>query len=372
MKNFTGWGTKIRRDLSKNYYAIWQNLVTTRLDLGDEIALEPEKSEFMDVGITSRCNACCPFCYVSASDKGLDYKNISRTWKKWMATMPADRLIDPSLLSEDDPLKEVFDDKRTPKELLLDIAEIGAGKKKTNDAGEGIDDLELILKIKSFTALGLPLVETFRPYQIACGSIGEPTIHPEFVEFLQAVFETGVVPNYTTNGIVLSDYRTQECKDLLEATKQFCGGVAVSFGNKKLHPHARVAIENLILYGECKVVIHHLISDKASVDDMINLAKEYKDRLHYHVLLPLMAHGRSKEGLQEGVFEYMYERCEEEDVTNLAFGANFAPQLIAHPDLFPVYEYPREIYSKNVLLQENKVIITPSSFNLKPCKTIEL
>ena len=105
---------------------------------------------------------------------------------------------------------------------------------------------------------------------------------------------------------------------------------------------------------------------------MIGLAKEYKDRLHYHVLLPLMAHGRSKEGLQEGVFEYMYEKCEEEGVTNLAFGANFAPQLKEHPDLFPVYEYPQEIYSKNVLLQEDKVVITPSSFNLKPCKTIEL
>ena len=372
MKNFTSWGIKIRKDLSKNYYAIWQNLVTTRLDLGDEIPLEPERSEFADIGITSRCNACCPFCYVSASDKGQDYKNIAKTWKKWMATFPEDKPIDVKNLAEDDPLKEIFDDERGPKALLLDIANLGKSGEKTNEDGESMDDLELILKVKTAVSLGLPIVETKKVYQVACGSIGEPTIHPEFPEFLQAVHETGVVPNYTTNGITLSDYSKQECKDLLEATRAFCGGVAVSFGNKGIRKYAMAAIENLITYGECKVVIHHIISDKESVDNMISLAKEYRGRLHYHVLLPLMAHGRSKEGLQEGVFEYMYERCEDEDVTNLAFGANFAPQLKAHPDLFPVYEYPQEIYSKNVLLQENKVIITPSSFNLEPCKVIEL
>ena len=62
-------------------------------------------------------------------------------------------------------------------------------------------------------------------------STGEPTIHPEFCDFLKTVYESGVVPNYTTNGITLAqgDKLTEK---LLEATSNYVGGVAVSFGNK--------------------------------------------------------------------------------------------------------------------------------------------
>lgn len=34
--------------------------------------------------------------------------------------------------------------------------------------------------------------------------------------------------------------------------------------------------------------------------------------------------------------------------------------------------YPAETYSKNVLLKENEVVITSSSFNLTPVKVIKL
>lgn len=43
---------------------------------------------------------------------------------------------------------------------------------------------------------------TNKPFQIAIGSTGEPTMHPDFCEFLETVFNTGVVPNYTTNGLI--------------------------------------------------------------------------------------------------------------------------------------------------------------------------
>ena len=62
MKNFNSWGIRIRKDLSKNYYSIWKNLETVRLDLGEIKPLEPSKAEFYDVGITERCNAMCSFC----------------------------------------------------------------------------------------------------------------------------------------------------------------------------------------------------------------------------------------------------------------------------------------------------------------------
>ena len=353
MKNFADWGLKIRRNKDLNYYALWHNLETTRLDLGEIKPLPPDRSEFMDVGLGTKCNACCQFCYVSASDGGEFWENVCETWKAWMATFPEDIIIDPNNLPEDD-------------EILNDIFN---GKM---EKGEGLEEFEIRALAQFIRQFKRPVRYTEKLFQVALGSTCEPTIHPDFIKFLQTVYETGVVPNYTTNGITLSDYNDPYCRDLLEATSKYCGGVAVSFGNKAIRPKARAAIENLIEHGNCKVVIHHLISDKASVEDMIELAKEYKDRLHYHVLLPLMAHGRSKKGLQDGVFLYMSERCKEEGIKNLAFGANFAPQLRDNPEAFPVYEYPQEVYSKNVLLKNGKVVITPSSFNLEPCKIIDV
>lgn len=198
-------------------------------------------------------------------------------------------------------------------------------------------------------------------------STGEPTLHPDFCKFLETVYNSGVVPNYTTNGILLSNYEDPKCKELLEATAKYCGGVAVSFGNKKIRDKARKAIENIIAYGECKVMIHHLISDEASVNEFIQEAINYGDSIHYHVLLPLMKHGRSSEGMENDTFKYLAEEIKRNNIKNVAFGANFTPAMKANPGLLPIWEYPQETYSKNVLLKEKGVVtITPSSFNLKP------
>ena len=129
------------------------------------------------------------------------------------------------------------------------------------------------------------------------------------------------------------------------------------------------AIHNLLKYGECKVMIHHLISDRKSVEDFIVATKDFGKDIHYHVLLPLMKHGRSRKGLEEGVFEYMQDEIIKNNINNVAFGANFYPYL-EHSKL-PVSVYPQEAYSKNIILNR-KVIITPSSFNLTPIKEIEV
>ena len=126
-------------------------------------------------------------------------------------------------------------------------------------------------------------------------STGEPTIHPEFCDFLKTVYESGVVPNYTTNGIILSK-KTPLAAAIIEATRKYVGGVAVSFGNEKLRNYARQAVINLINYGNTNVNIHHIISDKESVDEFVVEWARYGDSILYHVLLPLMPSGRSSEG----------------------------------------------------------------------------
>lgn len=170
MKDFKHWGAKKRVFPAYNYNALWFNLKTIRLGSGVAKELPADMAEFYDVGINTLCNAECPFCYVSASQKGINYPNICETWEKWMDTYQS--------------------------------------------------------KVKNGT------VFTNKPFQIAIGSTGEPTIHPDFCKFLETVYNTGVVPNYTTNGITLSSIKTS--RELLEYTRNFVGGVAVSLGNKAL------------------------------------------------------------------------------------------------------------------------------------------
>ena len=76
MKDFKDWGVKRRCFLNNNYNAIWFNLKTVRLGDGIAKELEPDKAEFYDVGINTKCNAECPFCYVSAGHEGINYPDI--------------------------------------------------------------------------------------------------------------------------------------------------------------------------------------------------------------------------------------------------------------------------------------------------------
>lgn len=307
MKDFKDFGLKRRFFPEHNYNAIWYNLKTIRLGEGKVLALPPAESEFYDVGINTKCNAECPFCYVSASGKGINYPNICETWKKWMDT---------------------FWEKQKDRVIL-----------------------------------------TNKPFQIAIGSTGEPTIHPEFCDFLKTVYESGVVPNYTTNGITLSK-KTELSEKIMEATRKYVGGVAVSFGNKSLRNHARVAVTNLLNLGNTNVNIHHIISTKESVDEFIEEWMIYGDKILYHVLLPLMPAGRSEVGIEEGVWEYLEEMIQKHEIKNVAFGAHFIKYL--RESKIKTWLYDEESFSKNIILTPNKVQITPSSFDLTPIKVINV
>ena len=194
-------------------------------------------------------------------------------------------------------------------------------------------------------------------------STGEPTIHPDFSKFLQTVYETEVDPNYTTNGVYLSP-------EVLEATKAFVGGVAVSYGNQSLREAADKTINTLLREGDCKVMIHHLIHDTPSVDDFLEAAEKWGTDIHYHVLLPLKAHGRSTQEMTEEAYLYLTSEIRKRGLRNLAFGMWFLPWLQKFPGSLEVYDYPAETYSSNALLRDGKVIITPSSYDLKVVKTI--
>lgn len=314
MKDFKHFGVKRRFFPENNYNAFWYNLKTTRFGEGVASELAPDKAEFYDVGIGTKCNAGCDFCYVSAGNEGECYDNICQTWEKWMA-----------MYSE-----------------------------KNNNG----------------------IIETDKPFQIAIGSSGEPTVHSDFCDFLETVYNTNVVPNYTTNGIILSYWDKPGTRyyllanKILEYTRKYVGGVAISFGNKSLRKFAKDAVNGLIEKGDVNINLHHIISTKESVDEFVEIWKEYKEDIAYHVLLPLMPSGRSTKGIEEGVFEYLEKKIEEKNMKNVAFGAHFIKYL--ENSKIKTWLYPAESLSKNIILTKDKVQITPSSFDMNPIKIIEL
>lgn len=315
MKDFKHFGIKKRVFPEHNYNAIWSNLKTVRLGKGVAKELPPEYSEFYDVSLGNKCQTGkCPFCYVSSDPNGRYYEGICDTWRKWMAT---------------------YDEK------------VEHGITYTN-----------------------------KPFQIAIGSEGEPTEHPMFCDFLETVYNTNVVPNYTTNGVILSKWDSPEsiyylkAQTILEYTRRYVGGVAVSFGNKALREYAMKAITGLIAYGDCHINIHHIISDKESVDEFVKVWDLYGGAIKYHVLLPLMPSGRSTKGIEDGVFEYLEEQIQKNNMENIAFGAHFFKYL--QNSKIKTWYYEPESFSKNVILTKDKVQITPSSFNLNPVKIINL
>ena len=201
-----------------------------------------------------------------------------------------------------------------------------------------------------------------RPYQIACGSGGEPTIHPEFCDFLETIYNLGIVPNYTTNGLTL--YCDNElASKILHYTEKYCGGVAVS-ANTFTEPIWRRAI-NRLLEIDIYTNLHIIISDKSSVDRFLKIYKEFKDKIHTIVLLPLVSLGRSNEAMELGTFKYLLSRWSEiDDPGIVAFGAHFYKYL-EKQNTIKVHNYPPESFSKNLILADDSIRITPSSFNIQ-------
>ena len=293
MKDFKHFGVKIRKFPEYNYHAIWANLKTLRLGIGQAQELPADKSEFYDVSLGTRCNLQCPFCYTNALNNGSSYLNVCEK-ANWFF-----------------------------------------GNMSDND----------------------------KPFQIAIGSQGEPTLHPEFSNFLKTIYDLNIVPNYTTNGLIISS-DSELSENILDATSKYVGGVAVSANtwSPLLINTWKKAIEKLIIYGNTNINIHYIIKDKKSVDEFIQIYKEYKDDVLYFVLLPLMNSGRSTEKYQEEAFEYLLKSGL--DWSKIAFGAHFY-DLLKKQNEIKCWIYPPESFSKNLIL-DDVIKITPSSFNTNP------
>jgi len=156
--------------------------------------------------------------------------------------------------------KEIFWAKKGPE--LLDISITNWCDKgcqfcyrNSNQQGKHIslDDYELIMQqaVKN------------NVFQVALGG-GNPNQHPQFIEILQMTREKyNIVPSYTTNGRGLT-------KEVLKATKKYCGAVAVSVYEPI--SETKKALELLKSFG-IKVNLHYVLDSK-SIKQAIKWLKE--------------------------------------------------------------------------------------------------
>lgn len=201
------------------------------------------------------------------------------------------------------------------------------------------------------------------PYQIAYGG-GEPTEHPEFSEAMRITKEEfDICPNYTTNGMWAID--EEKSKKIVETTKNYCGGVAIS-----THPHlnkywksaAKKFVENGV-----RLNFHVIISDKKSIDRFIKIFNEWKDKVEYFVLLPYGNVGKAAENRKKIAWDYLVKVFPKEDASQIAFGANFYPYLMKGELDIKVSLYEPEIMSKYVDLKDDGYMYA-SSFSDKILK----
>lgn len=196
-----------------------------------------------------------------------------------------------------------------------------------------------------------------RPFQIAIGGAGESTIHPDWVEFVKCVHDLGITPNYTTNGMHLSD-------SILKATNDYCGGVAVSF-----HPHIVKTFYNAIdklKNLDVKLNAHIIVGEPLSLTLLKSVYDNLSDVLDYFVILPYKAVGRASEVENvEAVWKETFEWINTVNKNKFAFGAYFYDYIKQTEIPFNMSIYEPEIYSGYRIMDDSFKTLRKSSYDLR-------
>lgn len=194
-----------------------------------------------------------------------------------------------------------------------------------------------------------------RPFQIAIGGAGESTIHPDWVEFVTEVDNLGIMPNYTTNGMHLSE-------NILKATEDVCGGVAVSW-----HPHIEkvfyTAMDKL-KHLNTKLNVHVILGEKGSLNQLQSIYNKYYNDVDYLVVLPYMAVGRGKEVETHNIWKETFKWIKTVDSKKFAFGALFYEWFLNNDVELPMSIYEPEIFSGYRMLDDNYENLYKSSYDL--------
>ena len=192
-------------------------------------------------------------------------------------------------------------------------------------------------------------------FQVAIGG-GEPTEHPDLIEILKITRQRGIIPNYTTNGEIVS-------MEILDATKKFCGAVAISINNFTI---TKQEIIKKFINKKIKTNIHFILS-KNSIDNALKILNgdfdEYLKGVNSVIFLTYKPFGRAiKENmLEKGVSFNNFIKLIDKPKTKLRFGfdACFVPTLMKYTSVNTDFIDSCECGFFSVYIDEN--------LNVKPC-----
>lgn len=122
-------------------------------------------------------------------------------------------------------------------------------------------------------------------FQVALGGAGDVDTHENFEEIVKLCRQYGIVPNFTTSGILMTNEKAEICK-------KYCGAVAVS---EHFADYTEKAL-NMLLDAGVKTNIHYVLSNK-SIDTAIDRLKNnsFKHGINAVVFLLYKPVGLGKE-----------------------------------------------------------------------------
>lgn len=197
-----------------------------------------------------------------------------------------------------------------------------------------------------------PLSKNQRPFQIAIGGGGEPTLHHSLPSVLKTIRSYDVIPSYTTAGIeVPSDY-------LLECVQDYAGGMAVT-----AHEHINY-VPALLRYltAGVRTNIHCIVGQSTRGVDTAKRIRDKYPNVHTVVLLPFVNIGYAINTFVNG--EEIRDALVLGATPGFAIGAMFSRYEYKWPELFEPYSmFDEHKFSGYIKLDKEPLKILNSSFD---------
>jgi MoaA/NifB/PqqE/SkfB family radical SAM enzyme len=210
--------------------------------------------------------------------------------------------------------------------------------------------------------------------QIAIGG-GSPQHHPQFIEILQTAHDLGVVPSYTTNGLDLTP-------EILEASAECCGAVAVSMHGGPCHSRVTSAISRLQKWG-IPTGVHAILTEADIIfwTDMLILANRgigmfARDDLYSCIFLMHKPIGRAswdQHPTREQKINFMRALKDYKGKVDVGIDSCASSSFISS---FPLEELPVESLGPcdsgcfSIFIDEH-LMVSPCSFNKKDLYSLE-
>lgn len=318
---------RVRFIENRNYFALFTGETTIRFSINDNAPVEQLplfNAEMYDISINNKCAGGCDYCYISALPTGHNYDNIFYKFDQ--------------LFGKYDDIPVSSDQNLT--DLTVQALETYLGAPIDKFIRLGYINLDKIMF-------------THKPFQIAIGGAGEPTMHPQFVEFLKFVRSLDIVPNFTTNGMKVTD-------DILDVCDTDVGGVSVT-----LHAHLEKYWRNALKEYQqtsAKLHAHIVVYNESDIFLIQKHVEEYPDITF--VLLPFQHVGfgenYSKQDLAfyDKLFQMIVDNNYQQ---HIAYGAGFHHYLVEH-NIVNASLYPPHAYSYYLDL-DNGCSIYKTSFD---------